>query len=96
MGKPTAAQKLRQVKAVEPEENPEQGVYVLRSRELEKPEEERKLMVFKGNFDCQMTPAGALVIVELVPDMANINKGQPIPKIRQFIADGQWAEVVVK
>ena len=96
MGKPTKAQKDRQVKAVEPVKDPESGVYVSRMKDEDVPESERKLLAFKGPFECQMTPQGALAILEMVPDVGNKNKGLPIPTIRRFIASGVWAEVVIK
>ena len=96
MGKQTKAQLERQIRAVPETPDPEQGVYVSRMADEGKAPEDRTLMAFKGPFDCQLTPSGALVIVEMVPDVANVNKGQPVPKIRRFIADGVWAEIIVK
>lgn len=96
MGGPTKAQKARAVRAVEPVKDPEQGVYISRMKDEDVPEDERKLLAFKGPFECQMTPQGALAILEMVPDLGNKNKGLPIPTIRRFIAAGVWAEVVIK
>ena len=96
MGKPTKAQMERQIKAKPETVDPDRGVYVVRMRDVDKPDGDKKLMAFKGEFECQMTPQGALAIVEMVPDVANANKGLPIPKIRRFIADGVWAEVLIK
>lgn len=96
MGKQTATQKARAVRAVPVDDDPDKGVYVSRMRDENKPEEERKLLAFKGPFECQLTPSGALAIVEMVPDLGNKNKGLPIPMIRRFIAEGVWAEVIIK
>jgi len=96
MGKQTEKQKARAVRAVEPSKDPEAGVYISRMKDEDKPEAERKLLAFKGPFECQMTPQGALAIVEMVPDVGNKNKGLPVPTIRRFIASGVWAEVVIK
>lgn len=96
MGKQTAAQKGRAVRAVETPDDPDKGVYISRMKDEDLPEKERKLLAFKGPFECQMTPQGALAIVEMVPDLANKNKGLPVPAIRRFIAAGVWAEVIIK
>lgn len=96
MGKQTKAQIERAAKAKSVPKDPDQGVYVSRMKDEDKPEGERKLLAFKGNFECQMTPQGALAIVEMVPDVGNKNKGLPIPQIRRFIANGVWAEVIIK
>ncbi len=53
-------------------------------------------IVFAGDFDAQLTPSGVVCVVELVPDLLNQNKGQPIPVIRAFVNSDQWAEIVVK
>lgn len=67
----------------------EPGVYVSRTNEPE------KVMAFIGNYEAQLNPAGALAIIELTPDVGNLNDGKDIPVIRRFIAEGVWSDVVV-
>ncbi len=53
-------------------------------------------IVFEGDFDAQLTPNGVVCVVELVPDLLNQNKGNPIPVIRAFVNADEWSEIVVK
>ena len=96
MGGPTKAQLDRKVKAVDVPNDPDKGVYVTKQGEEDVPDDEKTVIAFKGPFECQLTPANSLVILEMVPDVANVNKGLPIPTIRRFINGSVWAEVVVK
>ena len=53
-------------------------------------------LIFDGDFEAQLTPTGVVCVVELVKDLLNQNKGQPIPVIRRFVNTTQWAQVIVK
>lgn len=51
--------------------------------------------VFTGNYDAGVTPGNCLIISELVPDMMNQNKGNPMPKIRTIYNPDAWAQVAM-
>lgn len=51
--------------------------------------------VFEGDFDAGVTPANALVVSELVPDVANKNKGNPIPQVRTIYNSRHWQQVIL-
>ena len=63
------------------------GVYITRT--------DGRVMAFTGRHDVQNTPAGDLVIMELVPDVGNKNNGKDLGKIRMFIGAGSWTDVNV-
>ncbi len=66
------------------------GVYITRRGETE------KMMAFQGkDFEAQLTPTGDIAVIEMVPDVGGSNGGNPVPRIRQFIAEGTWNDVVV-
>ena len=67
------------------------GVYVTR-----RGREDDKVLAFQGKeYGAMLQPSGDLVITEMMPDVMNQNKGEPIPKVRRFIAEGTWDDVMV-
>ena len=68
---------------------PKEGVYITNNRD-------DKVLAFEGDFEAQLTPTGVVCIIEMVPDLENKNKGQPVPVVRQFINNDRWAEIIVR
>ena len=93
MGKATAAQikakaMVDKLKREAPERVPREGVII---RMVEGDD-----LLFDGDFEVQLTPGGVACLVEMVPDVANKNKGLDIPVIRQFVNSTVWTEIIVK
>ena len=90
MGKPTTAKLQAQLASEKAVKNriPKEGVTIkmVKGDDLE----------FDGDFEAQLTPTGVVCIVELVADLLNQNKGNPIPVIREFVNNADWKRVIVK
>lgn len=50
---------------------------------------------YDGDYIITMTPALALVVSELMPDVANANKGEPVQVIRHIYNKDSWTEAAV-
>lgn len=50
---------------------------------------------YTGSMDAALTPANALIINEMIPDIGNRNGGKPIPKIRSIYNSRHWTQVIL-
>lgn len=51
--------------------------------------------VWEGDYEAGVTPSNALLITQLVPDLANKNGGKPTPVIRSIYNESAWKQVVI-
>lgn len=58
--------------------------------------DDRDDLEMDGDYEAQLTPGGAVCFIEMVPDVANQNKGEPVPIVRRFVNADAWAEVTLR
>lgn len=51
--------------------------------------------VWDGDYEAGVTPSNALLIQEVVPDIANKNGGKPTLAIRSIYNESAWKQVVI-
>ncbi len=87
MGKPTKGQQLAAAHAPKPTARiPREGVKIRYS-------DDTPDLELSGDFEAQLTPSGSVCFIELVPDLLNQNKGEPVPIARRFVNLNSWAEI---
>jgi len=57
--------------------------------------EENKTIKFDEGWMPELHPSGALGVVEMVPDLANKNNGNPIPELRMIYGVGEWKKLIM-
>jgi hypothetical protein len=57
--------------------------------------EEYQDVDYDNNHDAGVTPTGALVISEIVPDVGNANDGNPTQRIRAIYNKTAWEKVEI-
>jgi len=46
--------------------------------------------VFEGDYEVALGPDATLIVNEIVADVANVNKGNPIPKLKAIYNPAAW------